>query len=324
MRRWTASSLAGQKQIAAKLSREGIRLVPDFVYTRTLNGFAAPIDARALALLERDDDVLGVYPVRAAYPASLSAQALPSRAFAKGGGRAPDLRTPGYRRGRNHDRPARHRRGRDALRTFAAAWPTGSTCSIRTAARSRAPHPEEPTRVERHGTQLAGLLVGSRRAGRSPRRRRRAPRSCRSASPAGSPTRRAASRSTAARDQLLAGLERAVDPNTDGSSLDAARVAVVGVTEPFAAFDDGPLARGDRGRGPAGHARRRPGGQRRARGAGVRQHRRPGRRAGRAHRRGRRPARRRLRTCASWSGRASGSCSIARSRWAGPPRRRSR
>jgi subtilisin family serine protease len=44
-------------------------------------------------------------------------------------------------------------------------------------------------------------------------------------------------------DQLLAGLERAVDPNNDGSSMDAARVAVIGVAEPFAAFADGPVAR---------------------------------------------------------------------------------
>ena len=72
MRAWTAAALAGQKQIAARLSREGIQLVPDFVYTRTFNGFSAPIDGRALALIERDRDVVGVYPVRAAYPASLS------------------------------------------------------------------------------------------------------------------------------------------------------------------------------------------------------------------------------------------------------------
>ena len=44
-------------------------------------------------------------------------------------------------------------------------------------------------------------------------------------------------------DQLLAGLERAVDPDADGDVLDAARIAVVGVTEPFASFADGPVAR---------------------------------------------------------------------------------
>ena len=44
-------------------------------------------------------------------------------------------------------------------------------------------------------------------------------------------------------DQLLAGLERAVDPNGDGDAQDAARIALVPLVEPFAAFTDGPLAR---------------------------------------------------------------------------------
>ena len=43
-------------------------------------------------------------------------------------------------------------------------------------------------------------------------------------------------------DQVLAGLELAVDPNEDGDAHDAVRVALVGVVEPFAAFADGPLA----------------------------------------------------------------------------------
>src|SRR5437867_3384403 len=44
-------------------------------------------------------------------------------------------------------------------------------------------------------------------------------------------------------DQLIAGLEAAVDPNRDGDAHDAARVAVIGVTEPYASFADGPEAR---------------------------------------------------------------------------------
>ena len=44
-------------------------------------------------------------------------------------------------------------------------------------------------------------------------------------------------------DQLLAGLEAAVDPNADGDAHDAARIALVGLVEPFASFPDGPLAR---------------------------------------------------------------------------------
>ena len=44
-------------------------------------------------------------------------------------------------------------------------------------------------------------------------------------------------------DQLLAGLERAVDPDGNGDAHDAARIALVPLVEPFAAFTDGPLAR---------------------------------------------------------------------------------
>jgi hypothetical protein len=44
-------------------------------------------------------------------------------------------------------------------------------------------------------------------------------------------------------DQVVAGIEAAVDPDADGDVHDAAKVAFVGVVEPFAAFPDGPLAR---------------------------------------------------------------------------------
>jgi hypothetical protein len=47
--------------------------------------------------------------------------------------------------------------------------------------------------------------------------------------------------------QVLAGLESAVDPNGDGDAHDGARIALVGVVEPFASFPDGPLARAGRG-----------------------------------------------------------------------------
>ena len=44
-------------------------------------------------------------------------------------------------------------------------------------------------------------------------------------------------------DQLIAGLERAVDPNADGDAHDAARIALVGVAAPYAGFADDPAAR---------------------------------------------------------------------------------
>src|SRR5918992_658583 len=44
-------------------------------------------------------------------------------------------------------------------------------------------------------------------------------------------------------DQLIAGLERAVDPDADGDVEDAAAVALAAVVEPYAAFTDSPESR---------------------------------------------------------------------------------
>jgi hypothetical protein len=44
-------------------------------------------------------------------------------------------------------------------------------------------------------------------------------------------------------DQLIAGLERAVDPNLDGDAHDAARIALVGAAVSYGAFADSPEAR---------------------------------------------------------------------------------
>ncbi len=241
MRSWTAAALAGQKQIAARLSREGIQLVPDFVYTRTLNGFAAPIDGRALALLERDRDVVGVYPVRAAYPASLSAVELRGPAFAAGAGRRPELSVPGFS-GRGIT-IALLDTGVDVTHPFIRGRLLEGIDVLDPEGRAIArPHPTDATRLERHGTQMAGLLAGHG-----------GPAGIRGVASAASilPVRVAGWQPSAEggyavygrTDQVLAGLERAVDPDGDGDVLDAARVAVVGVTEPFASFDDGPVAR---------------------------------------------------------------------------------
>ena len=217
--------------------------MPDFVYTRTFNGFAAPIDGRALALLERDPDVVGVLPGPAAYPASLSAaEKSRTRQYAAGGGRrAADLRLPGFDGG--GVTIALLDTGVDATHPFISDRLLEGVDVLDPDGRALArQHPTDPTRLERHGTQVAGLLVGAGGPGGT-----------RGVAPGATvlPIRVAGWQPTAEggfavygrTDQLLAGLERAVDPDADGDVLDAARIAVVGVTEPFAAFPDGPVAR---------------------------------------------------------------------------------
>jgi hypothetical protein len=96
--------------------------------------------------------------------------------------------------------------------------------------------------LEDHGTQLAGLLVGGG-----------GPAGMAGVAPGASvvPIRVAGWQRDATggwavysrTDQIVAGLERAVDPNDDGDAHDAARVALVGVVERYAAFAEGPLAR---------------------------------------------------------------------------------
>ena len=102
--------------------------------------------------------------------------------------------------------------------------------------------PTDPSALEAHGTEMAGLLVG---AG--------GPAGLTGVAPAATvlPIRVAGWQADAeggytvyARtDQLLAGLERAVDPDRNGDAHDAARIALIPLVEPFAAFTDGPLAR---------------------------------------------------------------------------------
>src|SRR6266576_6074687 len=79
--RWTESALAAQKLLVARLRVQGVVVQPEFSYTHTINGFSAAFDARGIALLERAPEVAGVYPVRAAYPATISSRLLTSTEF---------------------------------------------------------------------------------------------------------------------------------------------------------------------------------------------------------------------------------------------------
>ena len=236
-RRWTETALASQKLLVARLRVEGVVVQPEFSYTHTINGFSAAFDARGVALLERAPEVAGVYPVRAAYPATIDLGTQfgerPQIALSDTDGRGVSIALLDT----GVDRAHPFLRGRVT---------TGIDIVGGDPDASAAPQPDAPAELEAHGTELAGLLVGSGGPG-----------ALAGVAPGATllPIRVAgwqrdatASWAVYARtDQLLAGLERAVDPNGDGDAHDAARIALVGVAEPFGGFADGPLAKAAEG-----------------------------------------------------------------------------
>ncbi|MEP6910987.1 MAG: S8 family serine peptidase [Actinomycetota bacterium] len=240
-RRWTAAALAADNQLITRLAQEGVTVHPEHRFARVMTGFSAPLDPRAVTLLEHAPEVAGVYPVRIAYPASSSSTMIESGKLAPGAGARTNVMLPGFD-GRGVTIALLDTGVQSTHPYLLGQVGEGYDVVDSDDDPSAASSPEDPTRFERHGTQLAGLMVGSQ-------------------GPAGLngiargatilPIRVAGwQREAGGRwavfgrtDQLIAGLERAVDPNADGVALDAARVALVGVAEPFAAFEDSPSAR---------------------------------------------------------------------------------
>jgi subtilisin family serine protease len=235
-RKWSNQARAKQKLLIARLSLQGVLIKPEFTYTRVLNGFSAAIDARGLAVLEHAPEVAGVYPVRVAYPASQSSRLLSGAAAAAGSiglagvsgrGVTIALLDTGV------DRAQPYLRGR-VLGGFDVVGrdPTAEA----------APKPDDPGQLEEHGTQMAGILVG---AG--------GPFGISGVATGASvlPIRVAGWQADTSghwsvysrTDQIVAGLEQAVDPNDDGDAHDAARIALIALAAPYSAFADDPLAR---------------------------------------------------------------------------------
>ncbi|HLY37599.1 MAG TPA: S8 family serine peptidase [Candidatus Binatia bacterium] len=238
-RSWTPQALAAQQQVLTTLAAAGIGIHPDYTFERVLDGFSATLDPRAVALLQRDPYVAGVYPVRAAFPASTASS--PSLQSST----APGIALPGFD-GRGVT-IALLDTGVDLAHSYLRGHvlPGVDVVGSGDDASARA-DPQDSAALERHGTELAGILVGANGPG-----------GLHGVAPGATllPIRVAGWQPDvhgddvvyARSDQLIAGLERAVDPNRDGDCHDAARVALIGVAEPYAAFADGPEAQAVQG-----------------------------------------------------------------------------
>ena len=163
MRQWTAGALAAQKQVAARLSREGIQLVPDFVYTRTFNGFAAPIDGAGARAARARRGRARRLPGAGRLSGRPLGGGAAQRGVRPGAGRRADVGIPRF----------------DGAGITVALLDTGVDVTHpfirdrlldgidmldperRAVARA---HPDEPTRVEQHGTAAGGADRRQRRA----------------------------------------------------------------------------------------------------------------------------------------------------------------
>src|SRR5262249_44772977 len=94
-RQWTDTVLASQKLLVSRLALRGVTIRPDYSFARVLNGFSALLDPSAIPLVEQDDDVAGVFPVRVAYPAAVSAKVLARRDFGPLSGHRADVSLAG-------------------------------------------------------------------------------------------------------------------------------------------------------------------------------------------------------------------------------------
>lgn len=235
-RRFSHEAERLQRRLVTALRRQGVKIRRDLVFTRVLNGFSARVDARALAALERAPGVAGIYPVRAVYPAGLSAAAAATM-----DPEAAPLTLPGsdgsgvtvalLDGGVDRSHPA-----------LAGRVLHGVDLVGRDADPSPARRPGSEGELETHGTRMAGLIVG--RGGET---------GVDGVAPGARilPIRILGwqrgvdgEQYLAGRgDVLLAGLERAVDPDGDGDVEDAAQIALAAVVEPYASFPDSPETR---------------------------------------------------------------------------------
>ena len=200
--------------LRSALGARGVELRDAVSYGRTWDGFAATIDSSDLAALSS----LGVraLPVRRFYPAT--SEPVPLRDAPKPRGPAPDSQVP------------------IAILDTGAAAP-GYDALDRDDDPAAGTDVRSPSRRETSGTALAEIVTAAGERAMTVR-------------VAGYGSTRQEIHGTT--DTLIAGLERAVDPDGNGAVDDAVRVALVGVNAPYAAFASSAEAQAVRGAGKLG------------------------------------------------------------------------
>ncbi|MER3409992.1 MAG: hypothetical protein C4306_07815, partial [Thermoleophilia bacterium] len=230
-RAWTSAALVEQDELLRRLASAGVRVAPERRFLRVVNGFSAVLDSGTQLALERTPGVAGVFPARPAYLATLERSGVPlsfSVGLSPFPGRGVTIGLLDTGVARSHPLlGGRVLPGVDLVDSSIDARP-----------RAR---PGHPASRESHGTALAGILVGRDGQGEPIGL---APEATVFPIRVAGWQRDAAGRWSqyARADQIVAGLERAVDPNHDGDAHDAVRVALVGVADPGGSFADGPLA----------------------------------------------------------------------------------
>jgi hypothetical protein len=217
------ASLEGEaRALLSALRAKGVKTIRPVIYARAWSGFAVTLATNDLPAVQalglRSEPVRRFFGAAAELSPAGGARAAAAPAPA-GGGRARGRGTAVALLDSGVDRRAGRLKGR-------------VTPIYDAVDRDRDPSPRG--RREVHGTAMAGVLAaelpkGDRIASiRVAGRQRDAD---------GAPE-----LEVGTTDQLLAGLERAVDPNGDGAVDDRIPIALVGVSSPYSAFPDSPEA----------------------------------------------------------------------------------
>ena len=247
MRSWTAAAQDAQRRAIAKLvvtRRAGRPRARPTCACSTASPRRSTRRCCRLSSAIRPSP--GVYPVRAAYPAAVPPSALDSEAFGPASGRRVGIELPGV--DGTGITVALLDTGVDLRHPFLQGPAPARHRRARTPTATRRPSRTRPSRGVPNATAPSSPGSSSARAARPAcTASLRARRSCPIRVAGWQPDADGGVSVYGRTDQLLAGLEAAVDPNGDGDAHDAARIALVGVVEPFSSFPDGPLARAGRG-----------------------------------------------------------------------------